>query len=107
MRERRGGMWVVPGVNEEPVVTLSRWTVRELSSTGTRHFVGYNMVENEGRVSSAIVDYDTETKMGTTSSGRVYELYGQPGYNGDAEYVWERWSKGAEYKDVTDEYYSP
>jgi hypothetical protein len=35
--------------------------------------------------------FDSSRVMATTQSGRTYQLRGAPGYNADAQYVWERW----------------
>ena len=79
---------------QEPVTTLSRWQVYEVTSSlwkeSTRHFVGWT--GREGRVSSAIRSYDSETKEGISESGRVYKLLGEAAYNPDAEYVWAKWA---------------
>lgn len=105
-----GGVWACAPVSERPEVVLTRWRVYEVALPGdtkrTRHFVGYNPQDREGRVSSAIVQFDTATMCGVTQSGRVYELRGKSGWDGDADYTWNRW-KGingvTEAVDVTGE----
>jgi hypothetical protein len=87
-----GGVWGTTPVSQTPELCLVRWTVFELPD-GDRHFVGYNITEHEGRVSSKIMQFDTETMRGVTSSGRVYELQGPPGMDSDALYVWGRWAR--------------
>jgi hypothetical protein len=88
-------IWTVKPINEAPEIELEQWQIIEARSPYwdgvTRHFVGYNITDCEGRVSSAITQFD-ETKMqGITRSGRVYKLVGKPNWNKDAEYVWCRW----------------
>jgi len=83
-------IWRVAPVNEVPEIRLSSWSIRQLPD-GSRHFVGYNDLCWEGRVSSRIVEFDTTNMRGRTRSGRVYELVGKSGYNADAEYVWACW----------------
>lgn len=39
---------------------------------------------------------------GITSSGRVYELRGTPGFNSDGEYAWNRWLAINSATDVAD-----
>lgn len=99
-------IWRTSPVSQTPVLKLVQWSVFQ-TETGERHFVGYNVTEGEGRVSSAIVEFNPETKQGRTSSGRIYQLAGEPGFNGDAAYTWGRWceiNRVSEQRDVTEEY---
>jgi hypothetical protein len=82
-------------VKDMPEVFLSRWHVTEASNDTetTLHFVGYNSKEGYGMVSSPIVEFDFTKKCGKTRSGRVYQLVGQPGFNVEADYVWQNWKK--------------
>ena len=88
-------IWGTTSVTDTPEVVLSSWRVMEVTSPyweGTsKHFVGYNETEHEGRVSSEIQSFDATTGKGITRSGRVYQLVGSSGYNSDAQYVWQRW----------------
>lgn len=90
-----GGVWSCAPVSQRPQVVLIDWRIFEVPLSGsaepTRHFVGYNITDREGRVSSTIVQFDSTTKRGVTESGRVYELRGRAGWNSDAEYTWSRW----------------
>lgn len=85
-------LWSIASIAAEPEVSIARWRVLETNG-GTRHFVGVDERDLSGRVSSAIVDFDCETLRGTTLSGRVYQLVGNPGWSDNADYVWERWCK--------------
>lgn len=100
-------IWRPESVSEAPEVILSHWEVVELPD-GDRHFIGYNTLKLEGRVSSKIVDYNKDSKIGTTRSGRTYKLTGCcTERNDDAEYVWGIWkqlNKITEYKIVSKEY---
>lgn len=96
-------IWNPPGVEDQPSVDLSRWSVAELEG-GDRHFIGWC---GGGRVSSKIVSYDKETKIGITQSSRRYKLLGESGHSSDADYVWYYWqqiNKVIGYKDVSTEY---
>ena len=97
-----GGVWATRPVDQEPSITLTDWMIIEtVEPEPSRHFVGYNFAGREGRVSSPIVTFDAATMRGVTHTGRVYQLQGTPGLNGDAQYVLGRWQRG--YKvDVTD-----
>lgn len=103
-------IWATLPVKDEPSVTITDWRIYEVDAAGrkTRHFIGYNDSEREGRVSSAIQNFDINTMKGTTNSGRVYQLSGRPYYNKEAGYVWDYWKRLNEIeheKDVTDDYY--
>jgi hypothetical protein len=101
-------VWKPFSVADEPRTKLTNWRVYSVKLTeevSTIHFVGY--AGYEGRVSSAIQEYDVTTKCGRSSSGRIYELSGTSGYNYDAQYVWGRWlfrEDDPEYVDVTENY---
>jgi hypothetical protein len=88
-------IWSTKSIDEAPEVILEQWNIFEVKSPYwegyTRHFVGYNISDNEGRVSSAIQNFDPTSMQGITRSGRVYKLVGDPGWHKDAEYVWCRW----------------
>ncbi|MGE8165981.1 hypothetical protein ACQKRQ_38300 [Paraburkholderia sp. NPDC080076] len=75
-------------VDDDPVVSLESWSIRE-SNTGARHFVGFNLAERDGRVSTTIISFDSTTRTGVTASGRRYVLVGRAGFDKDAEYVWQ------------------
>src|SRR5277367_6572684 len=73
------GIWRTTPVADVPEIELRNWKVVEVASSkegmrNDRHFVGYNITEHEGRVSSKIIHWDRETRTGTTKSGRTYKL---------------------------------
>ena len=82
------GDTVRPSVSVEacPRRRLEHWQVAE-TTAGTRHFVGWARAAQEGRVSSAVVRFDRESRTGVTESGRIYELDGPSGHDEDAGYV--------------------
>ncbi len=91
-------VWSVAPVDEEPEIVLKDWTVFEVTSSfwpdKTRHFVGYNSLDREGRVSSAIIQFDAEKATGITKSGRVYRLLGKQGTGSpDGLHVWNYWCR--------------
>ena len=99
-------VWHVDPVDRQPEITLVRWRVFE-TETGARHFVGYDLQGNEGRVSSAIRQFSPKALRGITESGRLYVLKGPPGYDDNALYVWKRWLAGygvSRVEDVTAKY---
>ena len=97
-------IWRPRPTSELPKIPLSRWCIFE-TDNGSRHFVGMDMLDSSGRVSSPIVTFDPVTLQGTTQSGRVYELVGRKGWSLDGEYIWKRWCELNEvtsYTDVTE-----
>ena len=93
--------WAATPVAEVAEIELTRWQVMQLSH-GDRHFVGWNVTEHEGRVSSKIVGFDAATCRGHTCSGRIYQLCRRAGHDGDAAYAWGRWVQVNAVLDCTD-----
>ncbi len=83
-------LWKVPDASIEPELTLANWQVYQ-TETGDCHLVGYCLERGEGRVSTAITAFDPVSCCALTRSGRSYQLRGSPGFNGDADYVWQGW----------------
>jgi len=85
-------------------VMLERWSIRERDDTSERHFVGFDTVNSDGRVSTPIRVFDPVTRTGSTATGSTYQLVGRAGHDRDAEYVWSRvvriWEIKS-WKDVT------
>jgi hypothetical protein len=98
-----------PGdISVEPEAILRNFRVFE-TETGDHHFAGYNTVIGEGRVSSKIIQWNPDTKMGITRSGRRYRLDGPyDSLHDDASYIWSVWCKHNHvttiWKDVTNQY---
>lgn len=104
--ERAGAFRPATSVEERPCITLSPWRVYEALG-GEHYFVGHCAETRAGRVSSAIVSYDAQTRTGVTRSGRRYVLSGHPGFDVTAEYLWTLWSfrNGIRMsRDVSDSY---
>ncbi len=105
----RASLWKTAPIADQPRILLARWRVLEVRSAELeieRHFVGYNVDQHEGRVSTAIEHFDPTTRMAVTRSGRVYQLMGPPGYDSDGAWVWGHWSRlngTTDEKDVTEE----
>ncbi|WP_250481721.1 hypothetical protein [Caballeronia sp. NCTM5] len=94
-------IWSPRPASEVPKIQMSQWRILELED-GSRHFVGVDMFESSGRVSSRIVTFNPVTMQGTTSTGRVYELVGGKGFSSDADYVWMRWCELNRVSSFTD-----
>ena len=97
-------IWRPRSVDQEPETRLTQWRVFKVKGIPgegeTIHFVG--RAEWEGRVCSPVQTYDPTNKRGVTRSGRVYELLGPSGHNGDAMYVWSKWCTINNIEEVTD-----
>lgn len=75
------------------VVNLNRYNMIERKrSDGSleRYFIGNDMDRYGSRVSTAIQEYDEETKSGVTASGTKYCLHGDPGLDVDSLYLLEQ-----------------
>ena len=100
-------IWNVASVDDEPELSLRSWRILEVTyanpdEPSTRHIVGCTVGRSSGRVSSAIHVIDMMTLKAVSKSGRVYELRGMPGYNLEAEYVWNGWASINEVSAWTD-----
>ena len=78
------------GISEEPEIQLYDWDIK-MDTTGASYFVGSRVDNGDGRVSTAIVAFDSENRRGRTLSGRVYELLGSRGWSSNGEYVWSHY----------------
>lgn len=99
-------VWEVPPPGDQPEIVLKRWNVMQLPN-GDRHFVGWNAGDREGRASTKIISFDPVTRRGKTVSGRLYELEGPSGQDGDGMHTWAGWMKANDAKkfiDVSAEY---
>lgn len=96
-------IWPINPVEIEPTAIIYNWSVIEVSFKNndekTCHLIG-DVPEQFGRATSAIQNYNRQTKTITTRSGRMYKLIGGAGYSDDADYVWQNWKKT---NDVTSE----
>ena len=101
-------MWILHVSRDINNIKLSHWAVVEAEDG--RHFCGIDQTDLVGksRVSMNVLKFDKTTMTGTTSSGRVYTLIGEPaGLLGRCLSLWEDWASinGIEkWKDVTEEY---
>jgi hypothetical protein len=101
----QASVWSATPVSARPKIDLEAWQVMQLPG-GDRHFVGWNATEGECRASSKIVAFDAVTRRGRTSSGRVYQLSGRTGRDGDGLHTWGRWMRingVTEFADVSAE----
>ena len=96
-------------VTEEPEATIEQWSVhRATYSDGdvTDHLMG-KVIGKNGRVTSAIKWFSPPERKIITISGRVYSLFGPPGFSTDAEFIWVNWKTKHDViidEDMSDEY---
>lgn len=90
-------IWAQPPVNVVPAKMLDSWAIVKVVEANISpeqfefHFVGRDVNECNGAVSSKIVEFYPQQMQGKTQSGRIYQLVGRPGPDGDAEYVLRNW----------------
>lgn len=105
-------VWSVAPASIVPKKWLDRWSIIKVLKVPQYHeefgfhFVGRNVQEQNGAVSSKIEQFDPVTMTGVTRSGRIYRLLGLPGSDLDAEYVLSNWLRRAQAEAVnaTDEF---
>lgn len=103
-------LWRTPDVDEQPLVTIVRWRVLEITEgpcAGQRHLSGYCVENREGRASTHIVSFDPKNRICVTRSGRRYRLFGPSGFDDDGDYVWRTWSRDIPTIDVSKQFEMP
>jgi len=92
-------IWGSASVDAEPEKWIDSWQVFKVTKCVANqdvygfHFFGRNTKEHAGAVSSKIVSFDPVSMRGVTNSGRIYQLMGSPGHDGDADYVLAGWKR--------------
>ncbi|MFM0031768.1 hypothetical protein PQR70_36725 [Paraburkholderia madseniana] len=94
-------IWESPPVDLESEIDLILWRIMQ-TERGEQHQVGIRTDFPTGRVSTAIAEFDPESRRGVTRSGRVYQLYGELGCSAGAEYVWNQWCLANSIHNATD-----
>lgn len=88
-------VWLPPTDEEQPEASLVFWGAFEVLvpklGAPTIRVVGVRAQSGEGRLSSPVAKVDAPNPSVVTSTGHVYRLVGEPGVQGDADYVWRRW----------------
>ncbi len=84
-------------VEAEPLKRLCVWQVfKVVSANGPEnryglHFLGLDVNDFTGAVSTRIETFDPATMRGVTISGRIYELVGGPGFSANSIYALHHW----------------
>lgn len=106
-------IYSIPNPKSGVLTVITSWSIKEVNWGAnellTRHLIGFVLQESAGRATSAIQSFDKENRLIQTQSGRLYQLIGEPGTHGDAEYVWKQWKNingVRDEKDVTHEYWN-
>lgn len=94
---------------KDPVVALSNWSVYEVPLQGldapwTRHLVGFDEDLGLAQVSSALLHFSPESRLGTATSGRLFQLVGESGRETRSAAMWARWkllNRVTQERDVT------
>jgi len=93
-------IWSIPSVSIYPERRIKDWWIVSILKSEVYgmepfgfHFVGRDLTMGGGAVSSKIINFDPEKLAGITSSGRIYQLEGLPGFDADAKYVLTNWVK--------------
>lgn len=98
-------LYRIDPVEDQSSTTLQRWrifSVRLANGARSRHLVGYVPDEDAGRVTTSLVDLDMARRQATTRSGRSYRLEGEPGYDDEAQWLWDKWLGARKVKHVQD-----
>jgi hypothetical protein len=83
-------VWSPASVDIEPELSLLSWRVVQ-TERGERHFVGIRPDTTHARVSSAIREFEMDSMIGVSASGRRYRLVGPPGWTDDSAYLLMAW----------------
>jgi len=90
-------------------VYLNQWSIKEIESDGSHHFIGFDLNSRQIVVSPCIISFLKSTRTGITRNEKQYFLVGEPGSSTSIEKVWETWCKERsipelEWVDITKEY---
>ena len=103
------GIWGMPSVEDQPIVTLVRWRVLRIKAKkiSIDLVLGWCIEDCHARMSTPIVGHNPNERTLTTRSGRVHVVEGDPDYCDDAQYIAEEhFGRAAEKaKDVSAEYF--
>ncbi len=98
--------YLFESAGDVPERHLAKWRVEKVWSDegASFHFYGLDYHCLYGRVSTAIQSFDSLTMRGKTTSGRIYQLIGPPGFSDDASYTMKQWLSRFKHEDGTDEF---
>ncbi|BFG77765.1 hypothetical protein PTKU46_57980 [Paraburkholderia terrae] len=102
-------VWSPLSVDIEPEITLHHWRVMQ-TERDERHLVGMRTDTQLARVTSALREFDAFALVAVSSSGRRYQLVGEPGWTYDTVCLWITWCLKNDVhscSDVTSGYFHP
>ena len=79
------------GLQRDIQMTQVVYEALQRQQQATGRLSDYVFCNREGRVTSTVQAFDAQRRQMRTRSGRLYELRGSAGCNGNAQYVWECW----------------
>jgi hypothetical protein len=62
-----------------PMIQLEDWSIQELKTVEGEAYYFCGSVDGRGRISTKIIEWDQQNKIGKTESGRIYQLTDAPG----------------------------
>lgn len=62
-----------------PTVKLEDWSIQELQTDKGNEYYFCGRIDGRGRVSTKIIEWYPQGKIGKTESGRIYQLIDEPG----------------------------
>lgn len=62
-----------------PMVELEDWSIQELQTVEGDAYYFCGRIDGRGRMSTKIVEWYPQNKIGKTESGRIYQLIDAPG----------------------------
>lgn len=68
-----------------PIVELEDWSILELQTADGNGYYFCGRINGRGRISTKIVEWDPQRKIGKTESGRIYQLIDAPSDPQDSE----------------------
>lgn len=105
-------VWSQRPVEADPMKRVETWAVYRATPRGVPserfglHLIGRDLRDWSGCISSKIVSFDAKVIRATTTSGRVYQLYGPPGHSQNGDHVLNHWARfnNVDVEDVTEEF---
>jgi hypothetical protein len=93
-----------------PEIELEDWSIHELQTADGVVYYFCGRIDGRGRISTRIVEWNSERKVGRTESGRIYQLVDEPGDPDNLELqairlAWKVKHASAMDRDVTHEFF--
>lgn len=66
-------------VELRPIIELEDWSIHEIRTLAGEGYYFCGRIDERGRISTRIVEWCPQSKIGKTESGRIYQLINKPG----------------------------